>query len=185
MTGGQPRQALVEIQGVPALDIVDTAADITIMGLSLFKKVAVLARLKKDFKPADKCHHTYTHELFKLHGCMDLNITFGERTMRTPVFIKMDARDPLFLSEGACRQLGIISYNQDVLPEKKTKPKDQMDGEEAKAPAVRVCLLQSVSVPLGHSSLVQVNVKVTSHPGKMLLLEYDPNVEASTSVPGR
>lgn len=34
---------LVKPQGVPALGIVDTAADITIMGPNLFKKVAALA----------------------------------------------------------------------------------------------------------------------------------------------
>ena len=72
------------------------------MGPNLLKKVAALARLKKDFKQADKCPSTCTHEPFKLHGRMDLDITFGERTMRTPVFIKMDARDPLLLSEGVC-----------------------------------------------------------------------------------
>ena len=70
------------------------------MGPNLFEKVAALARLK-DFKQANKCPHTYTHEPFKLHERMDLDITLGERTMRTPVF-KMDARDPLLLSEGVC-----------------------------------------------------------------------------------
>ena len=76
----------------------------------MFKKVAALARLKKkDFKQADKCPRTYTHKPFKLHGRMDLDITFGERTMRTPVFIKIDARDPLLLLEGVYRQFCIIS----------------------------------------------------------------------------
>ena len=107
----------------PALD---TAADITIIGPKLFKEVAALARLK-DFKQSDKYPRTYTHEPFKLHGRMDLDIMFDERTMRTPVFIRMDARDPLLLSEGVCRQLGIISYHQDVLPDKETKPKDKMN----------------------------------------------------------
>ena len=54
---------------------------------------------------------------------MDLDIAFSEQTMCTPVFIKMDARDPLLVSEGVCRQLGIISYHQDVVPQKETKPK--------------------------------------------------------------
>ena len=34
--------------------------------------------------------------------------------MRTVVYIKMDSRDPLLLSERVCHQLGIISYHLDV-----------------------------------------------------------------------
>ena len=45
---------------------------------------------------------------------MDLDITFDGKTMRTAVYIKMDSRDPLLLSEGVCHQLGIISYHQDI-----------------------------------------------------------------------
>ena len=38
--------------------IIDSGADITIMGGELFKKVAAAARLKKrDFKKADLCEH--------------------------------------------------------------------------------------------------------------------------------
>lgn len=45
--GSKPRCARVLVQGVPAYGIVDTAADITIIGGKLFKKVASVARLKK------------------------------------------------------------------------------------------------------------------------------------------
>ena len=34
--------------------------------------------------------------------------------MQTPVYIKLDASEPLLLSEGVCRQLGILCYNPDV-----------------------------------------------------------------------
>ena len=34
--------------------------------------------------------------------------------MLTPVYIKMDAHDQLFLSEGVCRQLEIIRYHPEV-----------------------------------------------------------------------
>ena len=45
----------MEIAGVPAVGLVDTGDDITIMGSELFKKVAAVASLKKrQFKPADK-----------------------------------------------------------------------------------------------------------------------------------
>ena len=45
--------------------------------------------------------HTYD-QTFPLDGRMDLDILFGEKTMKTAVYIKMDAHDPL-LSEGMCR----------------------------------------------------------------------------------
>lgn len=54
----------------------------------------------------------YDHKPFALHGKIDLNITFNGKTMCTVVYIKMDSQDPLLLSEGVCRQLGIISYHQ-------------------------------------------------------------------------
>ena len=36
--------------------------------------------------------------------------------MRTPVYVKLDAAEQLLLSEGVCRQLGIITYHPEVLP---------------------------------------------------------------------
>ena len=42
----------VMIQGVPVVGIIDTAADITIIGENLFRKVASIVKLKKKiFKP--------------------------------------------------------------------------------------------------------------------------------------
>ena len=45
--GSKSQTALVEIDRVPAYGIVDTGADITIMGPELFKKVVMVAKLKK------------------------------------------------------------------------------------------------------------------------------------------
>ena len=36
--------------------------------------------------------------------------------MVTPIYIKMDAPDQLLLSEGVCRQLGIVGYHESVGP---------------------------------------------------------------------
>ena len=48
--GSRPQYVNVEIQGVPTSGVIDTGADITIIGGGLFKKVATAARLrKKDF----------------------------------------------------------------------------------------------------------------------------------------
>ena len=82
------------VQGVPSVGLVDTAANITIIGGKLFKQVASVARLKKrDFKVADKIPRTYDQKPFKVDGRMDLDISFGDVTMHTPVYIKMDAAD--------------------------------------------------------------------------------------------
>ena len=56
---------------------------------------------------------------------MDLRISFGNRDMVTPIYVKMDAPDPLLLSEGVCRQLGVVCYHDNVhpLPVKSVKEK--------------------------------------------------------------
>ncbi len=87
----QARYANVDLQGVPARGVIDSGADITIIGGDLFKQVATVAKLrKKDFRSADKTPRTYDQRPFVLHGCMDLDITFGGKTMSTPIYVKME-----------------------------------------------------------------------------------------------
>ena len=45
--GSKPQCAKVEVQGVPAYGVLDSGADITIMGSTLFRKVAAVVRWKK------------------------------------------------------------------------------------------------------------------------------------------
>ena len=45
--GSKPQYVNVTIQGVPTSGIIDTGADITIMGGELFKKISDAVRLKK------------------------------------------------------------------------------------------------------------------------------------------
>ena len=45
--GSLPRKAAADVQGVTALGVVDSGADITIMNGELFERVAVAARLRK------------------------------------------------------------------------------------------------------------------------------------------
>ena len=72
---------LVEVTGVPAHGIVDTGADITIMGPELFKRVATVAKLKKQqFKEADKVPYTYNQHPFKLDGRLDLDINIPPKS---------------------------------------------------------------------------------------------------------
>jgi len=71
--GSRPQYVNIEIQGVSTSGVIDTGADITIMGGELFKKIAKAAKLKKkDFKQADRTPCTYDRKQFKLHGRMDL-----------------------------------------------------------------------------------------------------------------
>ena len=57
--GSKPQFAEVLIPGVPATGVINTEADITIIGGALFHSMAVAARLKKrDFKIADKVPRT-------------------------------------------------------------------------------------------------------------------------------
>lgn len=56
----------VQVQGVPAYGLIDTGADITIIGGKLFKRVATVARLKK------RNSRTYDQKTFRLDGRMGL-----------------------------------------------------------------------------------------------------------------
>ena len=84
----------VLVQGVPVVGVIDSGADLTIIGGALFKKVAAAARLKKrDFKKPDKVPRGYDQRPFQLDGRMDLDVTFQDHTMKTPVYLKMNAHD--------------------------------------------------------------------------------------------
>ena len=59
-SGSFPHCAKISLQGVPVYGILDSGTDISIIGGTLFKRVAAAARLKKhDLKKADKIPRTY------------------------------------------------------------------------------------------------------------------------------
>ena len=96
--------------------MIDTRSDITIIGSELFKTVAAATYMKKKFlKLVDKAVFTYDNKPIRLDGRLDLEISFKGKEVHTPVYIKMDSSDQLLLSEGVCRQLGIISYHPSVI----------------------------------------------------------------------
>ena len=143
--GRKPREVLVDVQGVPVTGVIDSGADITITGAELFKEVASEARLKKSaFKKPDKTPYTYNRQPFSLDGKLELDITFDNHTMRTPVYVKMDAHDSLLLSEGVCHQLGIIKYHPRVGVD---PPTIQSSSPDAHVPVVRVGLIHSLRIP--------------------------------------
>ena len=150
--GSRPQYVRVVVAGVPVDGIVDTAADITIVGAEAFKRIAAVAKLRKrDLKSADKTPRTYDQKLFRLDGCLDLDISFQERTLKTPVYVKMDAREQLLLSEGVCRQLGIVQYHEQVSPGDDQKP-------EVSVPMVRVHLVQTVKLRPNESLMAEVEL---------------------------
>ena len=156
--GSKPHCANVNVQGVLMSGVVDSGADITIMGGEMFKRVAVVAKLKKrDFKPPDKTPRNYDQQPFRLDGRLELDISFSDKTMKTTVYVKMDAKEPLLLSEGVCRQLEIIQYHPDVVPRVSMQARERADSGTKEitcsVPTVRVKLIQSVRVPPNQSVL--------------------------------
>ena len=78
------------------------------MGAELFAKVAAVNKIKKKaFHKPDKIPRAYDQRTFTLDGYLLLDISFGEKTMQTRVYVKMDTHDQLLLSEGVCRQLHV------------------------------------------------------------------------------
>ena len=88
--------------------------------------------------------HTYDQKIFVLHGYLNLDIAFGDKTIETRVYVKIDAHDDLLLSEGVCRQFGIISYHPDVKVKGTPQPKANGEEQSATVTTIRVHLLQSV-----------------------------------------
>ena len=71
--GSRPQSVRVFVAGVPVDGIVDTAADITIVGADTLKRIAAVAKpRKRDLKLADKTPRTYDQKIFHLDGRLDL-----------------------------------------------------------------------------------------------------------------
>ena len=174
----------VVVAGVPADGIVDTAADITIVGAEVFKRIAAVAKLRqRDLKPPDKTPRTYDHKIFRLDGRLDLDITFEGKTMKTAVYLKMDAKEALLLSEGVCRQLGIVNYHSHVSPGNTHCEKTASD---VLVPTVRVQLVETLKLRPRESVMAGVRLVRNSTAGQprseLMLLETDEELGAEMGV---
>ena len=177
--------------------MIDSGSDVTIMGGELLRKVAAVAKLhKKDLKPPDRYPRNFDQQPFKLHGRMDLKISFAGQEMITPVYIKMDTDEPLLLSEGVCHQLGIVQYHPQVavrpLKERQrvASTKETSTGSEEvqpvpalpeqsvnSKPTATVKLVQSLRLPPGHCVVVPVQVDGGGElRGRLQLLEPDTSL---------
>ena len=76
--GSIPQCVWVSVQGVLAYGLINSGADITILGGDLFKRVATVGKLKKNFRPTDKVPFTYDQCSFQLDGRMDMEIGLGK-----------------------------------------------------------------------------------------------------------
>ena len=98
--------------------------------------------------------------MFGLDGPMEMEISFAGKVMKTTVYIKMDAPDRLLLSEGVCRQLGIVNYHPSLLSQGASETTAK---EPALVPSVRVCPLQSLKLPQC-KSVVSDQAEAQQHP---------------------
>jgi len=101
---------------------------------------------------------------------MDLDISFNGKTMCTPV---MDSPELLLLSEGVCRQLGMVTYHSQVVMRKGGRDSDCAGRrkELAQVPAVRVRLVESVRLLPSQSMMATVKLEKGQRLKGPLLLE--------------
>lgn len=88
-------------------------------------------------------------------------ISLSRGAQNTPIYVKMDAKEQL-LSEGICRQLGIIQYHKEVTPGQGGGVKESSVGDdvggEVRVPTVRVTLVQSIKLRPEESAVVEVKL---------------------------
>ena len=114
--GSRPQRTRVLLEGVPAAGVIDSGADITIMGEDLLKRVAAAARLKKSrLKKADKVPRTYDRKPFSLDGRMDLDITFdGVRHYANSRVYQTRRTRATFTFRRSLSAVKILTYHPDV-----------------------------------------------------------------------
>ena len=123
---------------------------------------------------------------------MNLELAFGDKTIVTPVYLKMDAADQLLLSEGVCSQLGIVSYDANVKPSVATSNPSSSTSEDTEGPVeenkqvvipmVRVRLLHALTIPPLQRAFASVQLSDGYPRASSLLLEGDPSLRLDLGV---
>ena len=109
------RSVKVMVESVPIVGLIDTGSDITIMRGDQFYDMVKEANLDIQLlKPTEQRACSYDQKPNTLDGQMDVEITFGDKTVVSTVFVKLVAPDELLFLENVCRILGIVSYHPDV-----------------------------------------------------------------------
>ena len=139
----------------------------------------------EDFlRKSDRTARNYDGQPFQLDGVMDLDITFDDKTIRTSVYIKMNAHDQLLLSEGECRQLGIVHYHPDIQKWNggRRKRAEHQKVKTATVPTVRVRLVQTLRLLPQQSTVIKVQIQEGHQMTKPLMLEPDSSLEESAGL---
>ena len=77
----------------------------------MLKTVIAKAGLKKEeFKTVDKQVLTCNKQRTTLDEWVDININFEDKQVYATIYVKIEAPNPLLLSEAVCKQLGIVQY---------------------------------------------------------------------------
>ena len=99
--------------------------------------------------------------------------------MKTPIYLKMDAREALLLSEGVCRQLGIVNYHSHVSPGNAHREKTAGD---VLVPTMRVQLVETLKLRPQESVMAGVrlvgNGTAGQHSSELMLLKTDEELGA-------
>ena len=112
--------------------------------------------------------------------------------MNTPIYVKMDAKEDLLLSEGVCRQLNIVTYHPEVGPATKITARGQSLGPGQRAgkaadadtvtdtdtvtDSVTVKLVKTVRVLPSQSVMAQVQLSSALFPPGPIVIEADPTM---------
>ena len=101
--------------------------------------------------------------------------------MTTPVYIKMDAKDQLLLSEVVCRQLGIVQYHPNVEVWRGHKSQSTNHQSSVVVPMVRVKLVQVTRCLPQQTALARVQVEnvLSDQP---VLLEISKSFRTETGL---
>ena len=165
--------------------IVDTGADITIIGGTMFKRVATAVKLKKrDFRKSDRTARNYDGQPFQLDEVMNLDITFDDKTICTSVYIKMNANDQLLLSEGVCHQLDIVHYHPNIQKwnggskKKKSRTSENKNSQSSDCQG-ETC--ETLRLLPQQSTVIKVQIQEGHETTKPLMLEPDSSLEESAS----
>ena len=78
--------------------------------------------------------------------------------------------------------VGSFTYHPNVKPKGSGPQCEEENKGVATVPTIRVCLLQSIRIPAGQSTLVSVHLQGSDLTGKSMLLERDPSLEESTRL---
>ena len=167
------------LQGGPEYGLIDSCADISIIGGSLFKRTTVAKLRKQDFQKVDRTLRTYDQKPFSLDGRIDL---FADKRCEPPSTSKWTLTISCFCRRASAGSLGLlrrtvgevakVARRRKLLPNLKKRPLPQQ---------VRVSLVQSEHFLPHQSRMVEVKTDSTRiHDGGCVL--FEPTSEDGVAV---